>query len=129
MDSRRHSSHSKIYQMITILGQVPSKSNGYRIANNRLFKSVELKSYEASFEWQIKKHLKESIDVPFQIWIEVYFQSNRSDLDNAAKVILDCLQTSGVIKNDRLCQVLVMRKHIDKENPRIEFGIKKLNEI
>lgn len=114
--------------MITILGQVPSKSNGYRIANNRLFKSIELKSYEVSFEWQIKKHLKEYIDVPFQIWIDVYFQSNRSDLDNSAKVILDCLQTAGVIKNDRLCQVLVMRKHIDKVNPRIEFEIKKLNE-
>lgn len=112
--------------MIKILGQVPSKSNGYRIANNRLFKSIELKSYEVSFEWQIKKHLKKSIDVPFQIWIDVYFQSNRSDLDNAAKVILDCLQTSGVIKNDRLCSVLVMRKHIDKENPRIEFEIKDL---
>lgn len=112
--------------MITIKGQVPSKSNGYRIANNRLFKSIELKSYEASFEWQIKKNVKECIDVPFQIWIEVYFQSNRSDLDNSAKVILDCLQTSGVIKNDRLCQVLVMRKHIDKDNPRIEFEIKEL---
>lgn len=113
--------------MITILGQVPSKSNGYRIANNRMFKSVELKSYEANFEWQIKKHIKESIEVPFQIWIDVYFQSNRSDLDNSAKVILDCLQTSGVIKNDRLCSVLVMRKHIDKDNPRIEFEIKAIS--
>jgi len=115
--------------MITIKGQVPSKSNGYRIANNRMFKSIELKSYEVSFEWQIKKHLKENetVEVPFQIWIDVYFQSNRSDLDNSAKVILDCLQTSGVIKNDRLCQVLVMRKHIDKENPRIEFEIKAIS--
>lgn len=115
--------------MITIKGQVPSKSNGYRIANNRMFKSIELKSYEVSFEWQIKKHLKENetVEVPFQIWIDVYFQSNRSDLDNSAKVILDCLQTSGVIKNDRLCQVLVMRKHIDKDNPRIEFEIKAIS--
>lgn len=112
--------------MITILGQVPSKSNGYRIANNRLFKSIDLKSYEVSFEWQISKHKVITIVEPFQIWIDVYFQSNRSDLDNAAKVILDCLQTSGVIKNDRLCSVLVMRKHIDKENPRIEFEIKEL---
>lgn len=115
--------------MITILGQVPSKSNGYRIANNRLFKSIELKSYEVSFEWQIKKYTSENetVEVPFQIWIEVYFQSNRSDLDNSGKVILDCLQTSGVIKNDRLCEVLVMRKHIDKENPRIEFEIKAIS--
>lgn len=114
--------------MITIKGQVPSKSNGYKIGNGRLYKSAGLKLYEVMFEWQIKKHLKESIEVPFEIWINVYFQSNRSDLDNAAKVILDCLQTSGVIKNDRLCVILVMRKHIDKLNPRIEFEIKKLNE-
>ena len=115
--------------MITILGQVPSKSNGYRIANNRMYKSIDLKSYEVSFEWQIKKYTKENecIEVPFQIWIEVYFQSNRSDLDNAAKVILDCLQKSGVIKNDRLCSILVMKKYIDKDNPRIEFEIKAIS--
>lgn len=110
--------------MITILGQVPSKSNGYRIANNRLFKSVELKEYEVSFEWQIRKHKVATISEPFEIWIDVYFQSNRSDLDNAAKVILDCLQKAEMIANDRLCSVLVMRKYIDKLNPRIEFEIK-----
>jgi len=112
--------------MITILGQVPSKSNGYKIGNNRLYKSSMLKEYENSFGFQIKKHLKEPFIEPFRIWIEVYFQSNRSDLDNAAKVILDCLQTSGMIANDRLCSILVMKKHIDKENPRIEFEIKNL---
>ena len=110
--------------MITILGQVPSKSNGYRIGGNRLYKTVDLKSYEVSFEWQIRKHKGETVRVPFEIWIDVYFQSNRSDLDNAAKVILDCLQNTGIIENDRLCSVLVMRKHVDKENPRIEFEIK-----
>lgn len=110
--------------MITILGQVPSKSNGYKIGNNRLYKSRELKEYEVSFEWQIRKHKSQVITQPFEIWIDVYFQSNRSDLDNAAKVILDCLQSTGMIENDRLCSVLVMRKHIDKLDPRIEFEIK-----
>ena len=109
---------------IIVKGQVPSKSNGYRISRNRLYKSTELKEYEVMFEWQIKKHKKEIIDKPFEIWIDVYFQSNRSDLDNASKVILDCLQKSKVILNDRLCSVLVMRKYIDKFNPRIEFEIK-----
>jgi Holliday junction resolvase RusA-like endonuclease len=113
--------------MITIKGQVPSKSNGYRIGGNRLYKTVDLKEYEVSFEWQIRKHLGETISVPFEIWIDVYFQSNRSDLDNSAKVILDCLQNCGMIANDRLCSVLVMRKHIDKLNPRIEFEIKPID--
>lgn len=114
--------------MIVIKGQVPSKSNGYRIAGNRLFKSVELKEYEVSFEWQIRKHKVTTITEPFEIWIDVYFRSNRSDLDNAAKVILDCLQKAQVIENDRLCSVLVMRKYVDKLDPRIEFEIKKINE-
>jgi Holliday junction resolvase RusA-like endonuclease len=110
--------------MIIIKGQVPSKSNGYRIGHNRLYKSLSLKEYEVSFEWQIRKHKGQVIAEPFEIWIDVYFQSNRSDLDNSAKVILDCLQTTGMIENDRLCSVLVMRKHIDKLDPRIEFEIK-----
>ena len=112
--------------MITIIGQVPSKSNGYRIGNNRLYKTTELKSYEINFSWQIKKHILEIIKNPFQIWIHVYFQSNKSDLDNAAKIILDCLQENKIILNDRLCSILIMEKRIDKMNPRIEF---KINEI
>lgn len=115
---------TKIMAQITIKGQVPSKSNGYRIGNNRLYKSVELKEYEVSFEWQIKKYKNQTITEPFEIWIDVFFQSDRSDLDNSAKIILDCLQNSQVIKNDRLCYVLVMRKHIDKLDPRIEFELK-----
>lgn len=113
-------------KIIIITGQVPSKSNGYRIGNNRLYKTAELKSYEINFSWQIKKHITEIIKNPFQIWIHVYFQSNRSDLDNAAKIILDCLQENKIILNDRLCSILLMEKHIDKINPRIEF---KINEI
>jgi Holliday junction resolvase RusA-like endonuclease len=112
--------------MITILGQVPSKSNGYKIGNNRLYKSKELKEYEHFFLLKMLeyRHLFiEPIKDKFSIKILVYFQSNRSDLDNSAKIILDCLQNCKVIENDRLCHDLHMIKYIDKENPRIEFEI------
>lgn len=115
--------------MITILGQVPSKSNGYKIGNNRLYKSKELIEYENKFKWLLalaKGKPSEPIKDKFAIEIAVYFQSNRSDLDNAAKIILDCLQTSGVIENDRLCHKLIMYKFIDKDNPRIQFDITRL---
>jgi Holliday junction resolvase RusA-like endonuclease len=115
--------------MITILGQVPSKSNGYKIGNNRLYKSRELKEYEERFLWQnavAKYKSTETIKEKFAIEIFVYFQSNRSDLDNSAKIILDCLQNCKVIENDRLCHRLIMHKFIDKDNPRIEFEISKL---
>jgi Holliday junction resolvase RusA-like endonuclease len=106
----------------TIYGQVPSKSNGYRIGNNRLYKSKTLLQYEESFRLQTLT-VHDTINVEFGINIIVYFQSNRSDLDNAAKVILDCLQNCGIIANDRLCVRLVMIKNIDKLNPRIEIFI------
>ncbi len=115
--------------MITIRGQVPSKSNGYKIGNNRLYKSRELKEYEHYFLLAMLsyRHLFiEPIKDKFAIEIFVYFQSNRSDLDNSAKIILDCLQNCKVIENDRLCHRLTMHKFIDKENPRIEFEITKL---
>lgn len=115
--------------MITILGQVPSKSNGYKIGNNRLYKSKELIEYENRFKWLLalaKGKPSEPIKDKFSIEIFVYFQSNRSDLDNSAKIILDCLQNCNVIENDRLCHRLVMHKFIDKDNPRIEFEISKL---
>jgi Holliday junction resolvase RusA-like endonuclease len=106
----------------TIYGQVPSKSNGYRIGNNRLYKSKQLLQYEESFRLQTLT-VHDTINVEFGVNIIVYFQSNRSDLDNAAKVILDCLQSCGIIANDRLCVRLVMIKKIDKLNPRIEIFI------
>jgi Holliday junction resolvase RusA-like endonuclease len=115
--------------MITILGQVPSKSNGYKIGNNRLYKSKELKEYEHYFflaMLQYKYMFIEPIKDKFAIEIFVYFQSNRSDLDNSAKIILDCLQDCKAIENDRLCHKLTMHKFIDKDNPRIEFEITKL---
>jgi Holliday junction resolvase RusA-like endonuclease len=90
-----------------------------------LFKSKELKQYEESFSCQSAKVLQEFND-KFGITMTIYFQSNRSDLDNAAKIILDCLQTSGIIKNDRNCWQLQMTKEIDKLNPRAEIFIYKI---
>lgn len=108
--------------ILTIKGQVPSKSNGYRIVGSRMFKSKELKAYEESFAWQCARY-KESFEGKFGITLNVHFQSNRSDLDNSAKVILDCLQSAGIIKNDRNCWQLQMTKQIDKFNPRVNIFI------
>lgn len=118
--------------MIVIQGQVPSKSNSYKIGHNRLYKSKELVEYENRFKWLLalaNGKPSEPINYKFVIEIFVYFQSNRSDLDNSAKIILDCLQNCNVIENDRLCHKLIMHKFIDKDNPRIEFEITKIGEI
>lgn len=117
----------------TILGNPPSKSNCYRIitmtgkngkTHASLGKTTALKKYEDSFYMQVGKIRGAMIDEYFELEVDVYYPSNRSDIDNSLKCTLDCMQKARVIKNDNKCTKIVARKFIDKNNPRIEFKIK-----
>lgn len=123
-----HPSPPDIWQ--TILGNVPSKSNSYRIVtingHGSLAKTAALKKYEESFAWQCNKYRDKNISNPFELWIDVFYPSKRSDLDGVFKCVLDCLQRVKAIKNDNLAMKIVARKFIDKTNPRIEFHIKQI---
>lgn len=109
-----------------IHGQPPSKSNAYRIisigGHTSLGKTRATKAYEEAFFMQCPLRAAE-IAQRFKLTADVYFGSDRPDLDNALKVILDCLQACKAIKNDRLCAEIHARKLIDKENPRIEIQL------
>ena len=111
-----------------VLGNTPSKSNCYKIIklgrHSSLAKTSALKKYEDSFYMQVGKGRGEMIDEYFEFEMDVYYPSNRSDLDNSLKVVLDCLQKAKVIKNDNKCVQIFTRKFVDKNNPRIEFKIK-----
>ena len=113
----------------TIYGQVPSKSNGYKIitisGHSSLAKTKALKDYERKFYLQCPLR-GEEIAEPFAIDMDVYYNSNRPDLDNAFKIVLDCLQLCKAIKNDRYCFEIQARKLVDKVNPRLELSITKL---
>lgn len=113
----------------TIIGQVPSKSNSYKIitiaGHASLAKSKVLKEYEQVFFMQCRNR-GTMIDKRFSLRIDVFYASDRPDLDNALKIVLDCLQSCKVIKNDRLCAEITARKLIDKKEPRIEFEINEL---
>lgn len=110
-----------------ILGQCPAKSNQYRIitinGHASLKKSDAVKKYEENFYLQCGKYRNKNIKGFFEFYIDVYFQSNRSDLDNVCKLTLDMLQTCKAISNDRQCVKIVANKFIDKHNPRIEFTL------
>lgn len=112
--------------MITITGQAPSKSNSYKITtingHASLGKTKVMKLYEESFFMQCPLR-NARISGRFKLIVDVYFASDRPDLDNALKVILDCLQGCNAIVNDRQCSEIIARKLIDKTNPRIEFEL------
>lgn len=108
-------------------GTVVSKSNSYRIitinGHGSLTKTTAMKKYEENFLWQVGNIRDANINVPFELYIDVYFPSKRSDLDGAMKASLDCMQKAKIITNDNNCCKILARKFIDKENPRIEFKI------
>lgn len=111
-----------------ILGNVPSKSNCYKIikiANHgSLAKTDALKGYEDAFFIQCNKYRNKMIESYFEIELDVYYPTQRSDLDNSLKIIMDCLQKIKAIKNDNKCVRIVANKFLDKKNPRIEFELK-----
>ena len=115
------------YGWQTVLKQVPSKSNSYRIitlgGHASIAKAPTLKEFEKAFYMQCGKYRNLNIDKYFEFYCKVYYPSMRSDIDNALKSVLDSAQLAKVIKNDNLCVKVVAEKFIDKVNPRIEFKI------
>lgn len=117
------------YQKQVIYGDIPSKSNGYKVitlhGHGSIAKSKALKEYEQKFFLQCSLR-NQNISSFFKITIDAYFGSNRKDLDGCFKILLDCLQSCKAIKNDRLCTEIVARKLVDKETPRVEFTIEEI---
>lgn len=114
----------------TIFGQVVAKANNYmavpaKDGEKRLIKNERIRAYESAFKEQCKVYKGRGIDYPFVLLIAVYFHSERNDLDNSLKTILDCLQECGAITDDNLCYKIVAEKRIDREQPRIVYAIEK----
>lgn len=114
-----------------IFGQVPSKSNSYKIISvpgingkhSSLAKTEALDFYEKSFYLQCSHYRNKNIKGLFELHLHVFNSSQRPDLDNALKIILDCLQSCKAIENDRQCVKIIAEKFVDKKNPRIEFKL------
>ena len=121
-----------------IYGSVPSKSNLYKIITKKnpvtgkyygsLAKSDIMERFEKKFYLECG-YRNRNIKGFFELYVDVYFQSNQPDLDNSLKGLLDCLQNCKAIKNDRNCVKIIANKFIDKNNPRIEFTIVEVNGI
>lgn len=116
--------------MQIIKGNIPSKSNCYKIVSSNghasLAKTKALKQYEKDFFIQCGEYRNKNIEGYFELYVKVFYQSQRQDLDNSLKAILDCLQLCKAIKNDNKCVKIVAEKFLDKADPRIEFEIKEI---
>lgn len=124
-----------------ILGNIPSKANQYDIGvlkGKPTFRKKDvIKNYEESFLCQVWPEYDFTFDdarslpdtkmmaEPFELLVRVYYKTQQHDLDNAFKTLLDCCQQARLIKNDNQCVHINGYKYIDKENPRVEFMIKR----
>ena len=115
------------FQTETIYGQIISKANHYCIGDGvmgrHIVKSPEMKKYERSFVRQCSIYKNRMISGRFTLYVAVYESSNRYDLDNALKTLLDCLQMAKAITDDNLCVKIVAEKRIDRNDPRVVFAI------
>lgn len=114
--------------LATIYGQPVSKSNSSNFSYNHgrpvLRKSERARNYINTFEAQIiQRHLapKIPLEVVCSLVAKLFYKDQRSDLDDSQ--ICDCLQKSGVIKNDRQIREKHLYHGIDKENPRTEIAL------
>ena len=112
----------------TIFGQIPGKANHYQAVpdghgGRRIIKDETIRAYERSFCQQCKVYRNKAIDRPFRLYAVVYHSSNRYDIDNSIKTLLDCLQYARAITDDKYCVALNAEKRIDKRNPRVTFAI------
>lgn len=112
-----------------IHGVCPSKSNCYKIVKKSghasLAKTPKLVKYEQDFFIQCNKYRNKGISGHFEFYIDVYYPSQRHDLDNSLKIVLDTLQRMvKAFKNDNKCTKIVAEKYLDKDSPRVEFTIK-----
>ena len=89
------------------------------------FKNPAVAAYERDFRVQVPSEcrglLLGGLASPLRAIITVFYRSRRSDLDCA--LVYDCLQTAGVITNDRY----IVEKHefagVDPQNPRVEITV------
>lgn len=78
---------------------------------------------EETFKQQWKTPLPE---VFVEVEVDIYLRIAKSDADNYFKCTLDALEKSGVVVNDCFIIPKVNNVFIDKDNPRVELRIKKL---
>lgn len=117
----------------TIHGQIIAKANHYQAVpgkdgTKRIIKDDKIRAYERSFMAQCTKYRNRRISSRFRLFVRVWHSSERFDLDNSLKTLLDCLQMAGAIADDKLCYQIEAEKKIDKYHPRVEFALQEVNE-
>lgn len=115
--------------MITLSGDAKSTQQIYRAQCHgtfpRTYMTREGKALKDAYVLEAKtQHHEKPTDKPLSLTLDFYFSDKRKrDLDNQNKLILDAL-TGLLYEDDSQIDELTLRRHYDKEKPRIEVSYK-----
>lgn len=108
-----------------VYGNTVSKSNSYRIAGNRLYKTQAVK------DWELLIKQSASVTKPqnwmhtqsYNVSVKIFWPNKRrKDIDNISKSLLDSM--AGILyEDDSQVQELHLYRGFDKQNPRIEVSV------
>jgi Holliday junction resolvase RusA-like endonuclease len=113
---------------IILLGEPKSNQKIYKITSRGRFASMymskEGKSIKKSYKTQSKLQWANKLILDdVSVEIKLYFGTKRKcDIDNFGKLLFDSL-TGIVWEDDSQIQKMIVEKHYDKINPRIEIKI------
>jgi len=113
----------------TILGR-PISVNAARAAVKvrgklRLITTAKARKWKEVATWELKSQRLNAptITGPCEARIVLYLPTRAGDADNYVKLVLDAVQSAGIIENDRQVMSLTVSKEVDKMNPRVEITI------
>ena len=114
-----------------LLGNLQSKANRRRnVTNRRTGKPMFIKSEAALavFEDMVRQAQaqwkKDALTAPCRLTAHIYYSSRRPDLEDS--LLMDILQSAGVVKNDRLIFEKHVWKELDRDNPRVVVEVEEI---
>lgn len=113
--------------MIRITLPVPPSANRYwRYVKGRVLLSARAREYReaVSMAAMIVMGRRDPIEGRVRVELDVY-RDLRGDLSNHEKQLLDALEGT-VIADDKQVWELVMRRHLDRAEPRVEVLVEEL---
>lgn len=106
---------------LTVLGNLPRKSNNRIFTGNRMIRSKKALDFQEIFLSQISEKYKLKIKIPCALVADIYYKNILSDLSD--EELCDLLEIAEIIEDD----VLIVEKHtlrlLDRQKPRILFSL------
>lgn len=103
----------------------PSANRYWRYTSTGVYVSEEAENYKAGVALRARCTNMRPYTGPVALYIHVYRQQARGDLDNYAKVLCDSLNGCAYGDDSQVVE-LHMFRHDDKKHPRVEVEIREV---